>query len=230
MLPVSAGLPLELPADYVEAAGFVEFSALPGARAGGADPAPLAARLSFDGVAVSSVDRARTAGVFGETFGARLPEAGRIRASLDGKGREAWLYPEGTEVAHIAWLRQPGPGVPRLFEARLARKVAPSRWAFGIYTPTPSGALRLNRQDDPTTPARLEFRAFDVERARWVQVSSERLHVESCRVCHFSVSPSRDQYASPEEAGPCGFVPAHPGLKGDWATRYEKERGHNPFE
>src|SRR5437763_1376645 len=71
---------------------------------------------------------------------------------------------------------------------------------------------------------------FDVDVPRGhVGVEMDRLHPESCRLCHAVHSPQAYQYRDKEHVGPCGFGPANPSMLTQWAPAYQVRHGYWPF-
>ena len=71
---------------------------------------------------------------------------------------------------------------------------------------------------------------FDVDVPRGhVGVEMDRLHPESCRLCHAVHSPQAYQYRDKEHVGPCGFGPANPSMLTRWAPAYQVRHGYWPF-
>jgi hypothetical protein len=225
--PISQGLPLQIPANYLERQGFVDI---------GRDEAegvkmrtPIASRLSMDDEPVSPIDRSRLNAVFDESFLAVLPIGSPIQIGLDPKGHEAWTYPVGTEVAHQVTYREARTGQLTLQELRLIRKLSSGQWAFGIYTQeTASATLRLNAEGDGVTPEHRQFTALD-RSGTPVRIEFSRMNPGSCIGCHAATSPGRDSDTPIRTTGPCGFVPQNAELRVGWAARYEQQRGEAAF-
>ena len=227
--PLSQGLPLSLPGNYLEQNGFVEL----GKEATSQMDliSPIGSRITVDGIVVSPRDRPLLSEIFEERFLARLPDGKQIQVGKDTSSREVWSYPVGTEVVHLLSFKDAGHSEATIFELRMVHKLTYGlfgQWAFGLYTPVQDGTLRLNSFEDPATPNDRKFTA-KTALGRSVEVAIRRIPLQSCRGCHLMASPSGHQYASEASAGPCGFVPANTALKTDWASRYLKERGTAPF-
>ena len=62
-----------------------------------------------------------------------------------------------------------------------------------------------------------------------VRAEMDRLHPESCRVCHYNHSTQSHQFQDPEHAGPCDFGPGNPSLLTHWAPVYAAQHGYWPF-
>ena len=206
--PQSRGLPDEVPADLVERDGYVLFDGV----AGGKGP-PANGPARFTPPDVTRAD------VFEEDHAALLPEQVRIERRWNSAGEEVWSYPVGTRVVHRFFLKT---APRRLFELRVIEKLPDGRWAFGAYEARGGAHLRLRR--------RMVHEVFDVELPRGrVGVEMDRLHPESCRLCHAVHSPQAYQYRDREHAGPCGFGPANPSLLTGWAPAYQVRHGYWPF-
>ena len=206
--PQSRGLPDELSTDLVERDGYVLFDGITGLKG---PPANGPARFS-------PPDITRT-DVFDEDHAALLPPGTRIERQRNRAGQEVWSYPVGTRVVHRFFLRTVP---PRLFELRVAEKLPDGRWAFGAYERSSGPNLRLRR--------RMAHESFEVDVPRGhVGVEMDRLHPESCRLCHAVHSPQSYQYRDREHAGPCGFGPANPSLPTQWAPAYQLRHGYWPF-
>ena len=207
--PQSLGLPDELPADLVERDGYVLFDGVPGLNG---PPSNGPARFTPEDVTRSDV--------FDEDHGALLPHGARITRRWNGAGQEVWNYPVGTRVVHRFFLKT-APR-PRLFELRIAEKLADGRWAFGAYDWRAGPNVRLRRS--------MAHDVFDVDVPRGhVGVEMDRLHPESCRLCHAVHSPQAYQYRDKEHVGPCGFGPANPSMLTRWAPAYQVRHGYWPF-
>lgn len=206
--PNAAGLPAELPADYADREGFVFYDGIPGMEA-----------IVANGSPKFVPEDARPSEVFSDAEAALLPPGERIRRRTNGAGQEFWDYPVGTRVIHVFHVNTS----PRtLFELRLVQKFPDGTWSFGAYEPDADGRLRLRRRME-----RVVFDA-DVPRGR-VRVDMNRLHPESCRLCHALHSPNNYQYRDEAHTGPCGFGPANPRLMTRWAPAYERRHGYRPF-
>jgi len=204
----SRGLPDEVPADLVERDGYVLFDAIAGVSG---PPANGPARFTPPDVTRGDV--------FEEDHAALLPLGARIERRRNRAGQEVWGYPVGTRVVHRFFLRT----APRsLFELRVAEKLPDGRWAFGAYERRAGPSLLLRR--------RMVHETFEVDVPRGhVGVEMDRLHPESCRLCHAVHSPQAYQYRDREHAGPCGFGPANPSLPTEWAPAYQLRHGYWPF-
>ena len=203
------GLPDEVPADLVERDGYVLFDNVSGVK-GPASNGP--ARFT-----PGDVDRSD---VFEEDHAALLPCGARIERSRIGAAQEVWHYPVGTRLVHRFFLRT----VPRrtLFELRIAEKRPDGRWAFGAYEWHGGGSVRLRRV--------MAHDVFEVDVPRGhVGVELDRLHPDSCRLCHAMHSPQAYQYEDVEHVGPCGFGPANASLLTQWAPDYQAKHGYWPF-
>ena len=206
--PQSCGLPDEVPADLAERDGYVLFDGVAGLKG---PPANGPARFTPPDVT--------QADVFEEDHAALLPRGERIERRRNGAGEEVWVYPAGTRVIHRFFLRT---APRRLFELRVLEKLRDGRWASGAYERRRGPNLRLRRA--------MAHEAFDVEVPRGhVGVEMDRLHPESCRLCHAVHSPQAYQYRDKEHAGPCGFGPANPSLLTEWAPAYQVRHGYWPF-
>ena len=172
-------------------------------------------------------DRACQDRIFREERLAYIPAGAHITVTIDSEDRENWDYPVGTTVAHPIWFRTAGRA--QLFELRYVRKVGPDDWRFGMYAPPKSDpysdTLELKNYEGS------ESRAYslDLQQLGATRLSLKGIPLGSCQLCHFSLSTSAYQYASDEQAGPCGFGPANPGLRAAWTASYQKLRGYDPF-
>ncbi|MBI3547627.1 MAG: hypothetical protein HY078_01105 [Elusimicrobia bacterium] len=242
------GLPAELPADFLERERFLSFEELPQSEARRMRAprpyalAPIAASLKVDGEAIDPMDRAAQRRIFEESVYAMIPPGTSIRVS--GKPpRETWEYPVGTTVAHRIGLRSLP---PRVFELRIARKVAAGRWAFGSYSPrdvddpAPASALHLNTYPGHPPSA---FTARLAESGPSSRIELVRIRLSTCQGCHFANSTADYQYERRREdgsldvwgsigaTGPCGFVPNNPGAREGWARAFALANGgRSPFE
>jgi hypothetical protein len=225
--PPGGDLPLELPANWLESSGFIPFPPHPPVE-GHAVRAPIAVRIILDGKVVSPFLQGPLVEIFDESFLVSIPAEESIRVESDAQGREAWVYPTGTVLAHRTWLKNPTPeysGETALVELRVEKKMAKNRWAFGIYSPGRPGFLKLN--DEGSDPRR-DFQALG-SAGSILRLTLTRLPMQTCRHCHQSTSPAAYQYADEEATGPCGFVPGHTELRGSWADQYERQTGARPF-
>ncbi len=207
--PQSLGLPREVPADLVERDGYVLFDGISGVN-GPTSNGP--ARFMPGDVTRSDV--------FEEDHAALLPPGTRIRRRWNRAGQEFWDYPPGTRLVHRFFLRT----APRrrLFELRIAEKLRDGRWAFGAYEWRGGRTVRLRRV--------MAHDVFEVDVPRGhVGVEMDRLHPESCRLCHAMHSPQAYQYQDVEHVGPCGFGPANASLLTRWAPAYRAAHGYWPF-
>ena len=207
--PQSLGLPDEVSADLVERDGYVPFDGVAGLN-GPATNGP--ARFTPDDVTRSDV--------FEEDHAALLPPGARIARRWTAAAQEVWEYPVGTRLVHRFFLRT----VPRrtLFELRIAEKRPDGRWAFGAYEWRGGGTVRLRRV--------MAHEVFEVDVPRGhVGIELDRLHPESCRLCHAMHSPQAYQYEDVEHVGPCGFGPANASLLTQWGPAYEARHGYWPF-
>jgi hypothetical protein len=207
--PQSLGLPHEVPADLVEHDGYVLFDGIPGVKGPASNGPP---RFSPDDVTRSDV--------FEEDHAALLPPGARIKRHWNGAGQEIWDYPVGTRLVHRFFLRT----APRrsLFELRIVEKLPDGRWAFGAYEWRGGRKGHLRRV--------MAHDVFEVDLPRGhVGVEMDRLHPESCRLCHAMHSPQAYQYRDVEHVGPCGFGPANQSLLAQWAPAYQARHGYWPF-
>ena len=105
---------------------------------------------------------------------------------------------------------------------RIAEKRRDGRWAFGAYEWRGGRTVRLRRV--------MAHDVFEVDVPRGhVGVEMDRLHPESCRLCHAMHSPQAYQYQDVEHVGPCGFGPANASLLARWAPAYRAAHGYWPF-
>jgi len=105
---------------------------------------------------------------------------------------------------------------------RIAEKRRDGRWAFGAYEWRGGRTVRLRRV--------MAHDVFEVDVPRGhVGVEMDRLHPESCRLCHAMHSPQAYQYQDVEHVGPCGFGPANASLLTRWAPAYRAAHGYWPF-
>ena len=249
--PLSAGLPDKIPADFLEREGFLAFDEIPeeaARRMRAPRPyalAPIASLMRFNGTPIDPLDRTSQRQVFDESTYAMIPLGTKIRVSATPAG-EVWEYPTGTIVAHRIALRSVP---PRIFELRLVRKMPDGRWAFGSYSPadlddqTLASTLRLNAYPDLPEASFHIWPSAGLPSGVMTTVALKRIRLSSCRGCHFSNSTADYQYArhlpdgrldvpaSIAAAGPCGFVPNNPSVRGMWAQSYSsKNGGRSPFE
>jgi len=206
--PQSLGLAEELPTDSVEADGYVSYDGIPG-QAGPVSNGPP----RFTPADVTRDE------VFAEDRAARLPEGARIERHWDCMGRELWEYPVGTRVVHRFFLKT----VPTesLFEMRVVEKLADGRWAFGVYE-LRGDRLRLRHV--------MSHDVFDLDLLGGrVRAEMDRLHPESCRICHYNHSSQSYQYEDPEHAGPCEFGPKNASVLTRWAASWAAQHGYWPF-
>jgi hypothetical protein len=216
-----ANLPESLDAHILESMDTVPFHGDPRAAL-----SPIGMKLLINGkpaLTREAIDEA-----FIDLFFARVPKEGpQILSSKNTRGQEIWKYPAGTQTFHVIKLRTDG---EPLFELRTALLRSDGTWDLGVYLQE-SSALRpqLRRQNDSSMPA-TELKFKSSQSGRELHVTLNRLPLHNCKTCHFNISPSRYQFASPEDAGPCGFGPAHPTLMRDWSIEYEKRVGRSPIE
>jgi hypothetical protein len=219
---LSAGLPLQIPADWVEREALVPFTQEPdGAQA------PLGVRILVNGKPV--LDRSQLAELFEEDFQASLPKNTSILVTLNSDGKEVWHYPVGTRLAHR--VRWNSPHKP-IYELRIAERLASGAWALGVYAPSEPSAevqpstLQLS-QYSGTQPLKVRFESAQTRKP--LEVSLERIPLHSCRNCHNATSSSAYQFERPEDAGPCGFGPGNRAIRGAWAQRWAAQTGLPAF-
>jgi hypothetical protein len=206
--PQSRGLAEELPTDTVEADGYVPYEGIP-SQVGPVSNGPP--RFT-----PSDVTRDE---VFAEDRAARLPDGARIERHWDCLGREIWEYPVGTRVVHRFFLKT----IPSesLFEMRVVEKLPDGRWAFGVYE-WRGDRLQLRHV--------MSHDVFDLDLLGGrVRAEMDRLHPESCRICHYNHSSQSYQFEDPEHAGPCEFGPGNPLILTHWAVGYAARYGYWPF-
>lgn len=244
--PPFAGLPNEIPMDFLAREGFLRIQELTEeesrALRNGRNyaPAPIATNFQFDGVTVHVADRAKQDLVFDESMWAMIPHQSVIGVQRDNAGREFWDYPIGASAVHLIRYHDARHSI---FELRLARRVSPERWAFGSYSPAPDGSrLLLNTY---TGWPSIEHNVPLTEgpwAGRTVNVKMSRIKLDTCQGCHFSNSTADYQYerrrddgrvdywASVAVTGPCGFVPTNHHVRGAWADEWTSlHNGHSPF-
>lgn len=220
--PLWSGLAEELPSDYLERSGFVEFQeSFPHFSA------PFIVRVTLNGQTVPPQDIPTLSKLLEERTYARVPAGIPIRRELDRQGQEIWSYPSGTEVAHeIRWKSMPS----TLFELRIVKKLDDGTWAFGVYSPS--------QLKDALSPLRLHtYSGLKQDSVVFTQASSgekmdvqfSRINLQSCRGCHFVSTRSKNQFSSVKETGPCGFVPALGAETEAWAERYRARAGFQPI-
>lgn len=164
---------------------------------------------------------------FEDLFYARIPLGARIGVTQNADGRDVWNYPVGAQTFHLVRLRAEGAPI---FELRTALLLADGSWDLAIYAPESSSREpTLRRQRYGGMPP-LEIQFKSTRSGRDLQIKMNRVPLHNCKMCHFNSSPSRYQFTSSDDAGPCGFGPAHPTLARDWAAEYEKRVGHSPFQ
>lgn len=237
------GLPETISPAFLEEEGFLPFEEIsePEARRlrepKGYALAPIATDFVFDGAAVSVWDRAQQHIVFSEETFARLPVGTRIAVRRDAQNREVWDYPVGFAVSHVIRFRD---AARAFYELRLIKKLPAGTWAYGVYEPTVvEGArqiLKLNTYEGwPEAQYQVHLGPPNepLLASQVIDVKLKRVKLDTCQGCHFANSIADYQYevfkddgrvdfkASAARTGPCGFVPGHPTLKTEWATRYE---------
>ncbi|MGE4107574.1 MAG: hypothetical protein AB7F66_10205 [Bacteriovoracia bacterium] len=219
--PLYEGLPEEISLSVLEGAHTVEFS----------QPArflfsPLGLRILINDKPTSI--HANLMEAFRERFYAHVPKGHAIRRIQTETG-ERWEYPVGTQLFHLLEFQT---AIPQVYELRTARLLPEGRWALGVYSPeeflgeaTPR-KLKLNRYTG--TPA-FEVAFQSAASGRDLRIQMNRVPLHNCLMCHYGASPSKATYRSSDDAGPCGFGPAHPDLLTEWAKRFEQKTGEKPF-
>lgn len=246
--PPYGALPERIPADYLEALGFVEFAELSEQesrdfrRGRNFAGTPIGSAFRFDGVQVGLETpefRDRRRDTFAESSWAFVPPGRRIRVSRDVLGREHWEYPPGTTF--IDSIRIRSEELP-VFELRMITRLQSGEWAFATYSyadpaqPRPGEPLQRARY---AGMPQVELRLGAPEGNRTVRFM--RTNLKSCQACHFHNSVADYQYqkrgsdgavnvaASRVATGPSGFVPTNASIRGDWAGAYADRYGHSPF-
>lgn len=209
--PLSLGLPATISPNLPEEDGFVLFKST----------SLVGPAISNDGNITFSRTGLKWDDVFKEESWARLPRGKRILRDKS-RGFEAWGYPTGTRVLHRISLKS---SPPEIFEIRLSKKLHGGKWAFGLYkTQAGSPRLILHRRGAPKISFKVSLPAGPV------RVEMERLHPQSCRLCHFNHGINTERYwEDVEHVGPCAFVPDNPSIIGEWAHTYEIKYGYSPF-
>jgi hypothetical protein len=214
--PLATGMAENLPASFITLRRFVAFDQAPNiARA------PLAVEIFFNDQPVKIADRETQSIVFDEFFMATLPSHSPIKVGKNPQDWPTWDYPVGTQVIHLITFKT---NPVQIFEMRMEQKLPDGHWAFGIYTPSPTG-FSLNHY------AGFRSEAFNLSLAsgQMMNVRLAHLNLDSCRNCHYGTSPSRYQFPSSEYMGPCGFGPANLGLYQKWGASYQNARGEPGF-
>jgi hypothetical protein len=219
--PAMAGLPEHLDVGILDSVDTVAFEGDPRTVI-----SPVGVKLLINGAPPASREAIEEA--FIDLFYARVPKDGApILASQDAEGREIWKFPVGTQTFHVFKLRADG---EPFFELRTAVLKADGTWDLGVYLQESSSATPVLRRQSYTGMPAAEARFKSTRSGRDLHVQLNRLPLHNCKMCHFNSSPSRYQFTSPDDAGPCGFGPAHPTLARDWAQAYEKRVGHSPIQ
>lgn len=214
--PLHRGLPDQLPSGILEQDRFVAFK-----QTEDTFRAPLGFSYVINGKPLPPGDFSALDEIFHESFFAHLPVGSRIQVRKNASQEEVWDYPVGTRVVHLIEFRS----VPKqVYELRIVQKRENGTWAYGVYSPlsTDSTKLELHKYVG-TLPAQFSFKH---ERGNDVQLGLRRINLRSCQHCHAMNSPSRHQYETVEEAGPCGFAPHNPEIKTSWVEKYRAIHGH----
>jgi hypothetical protein len=218
--PLYAGLPETLSAEI-----FADESLIPFESVNETIRAPVGTHIEIDGQSIPASDFKALTRYFSRELFAKIPRESKIRISRDSRLGEIWDYPVGTLLVDRIQLRS---RPPRDFEVRMISKLPSGRWAFGTYlpeSPETQGRYRLAKYSG-FAPYRTHFRNQEGSESL---LKLGRINLNSCQACHFSVSPSKSQYQGISEAGPCAFGPANPLVTSDWASRYLKQHGVEPF-
>ena len=164
---------------------------------------------------------------FEDQFFARIPKGSRIAVTQNADGRDVWTYPVGTQTFHLVRLRAENTPI---FELRTALLLADGSWDLALYAQESSSHNPILRRQRYGGMPPLEIQFKSTQSGRDLHIKMNRVPLHNCKMCHFNSSPSRYQFVSSDDAGPCGFGPAHPTLARDWAIQYEKRVGHSPFQ
>jgi hypothetical protein len=214
-----AQLPDTLDPQALELLDTVEFQADPRTLV-----SPIGVRMTINDKPALSREALEEA--FDESYFARVPAGQTIRVSQNTEGRDVWDMPAGTQTFHRINLRKEGSPV---FEIRSALKLSDGTWDLGIYAQEASSHTPVLRKQRYGGMPALALEYTSTKTGRELKIQMNRVPLTNCKMCHFNNSPSRYQFTTPEDAGPCGFGPAHPTLARDWATEYEKRVGHSPL-
>lgn len=221
---------------------------------------PLGDHFEINGKKIKTQDRKELFKFFKEKtlVGVPVPqtdqEEERIQTTYNEDHRTVWIYPPGTQVAHLIELRtKPA----QAFELRIVKKLTDGTWGFGVYAPrdpqkmgSPFQLLSkylpaLEKQK--TEPGEWPADQFKPEKFKFIRedglpvtVSMTRTRTSACQACHRAMSPNAYQYqvisaegeiielASRKNTGPCGFGPTNKSVDG-WLVEYLKKYGKNPF-